>query len=47
MRHVIAERVQHQTGREGLFAGTEERSGGSSRGHVQRDDHPTSVELRE
>ena len=47
MWHVIAERVEHQTGDEGLFAGTEERSGGSSRGHVQRDDHAPSVELRE
>jgi hypothetical protein len=46
MRHEIAERVEHHTGRESLLAGTEERSDGSSSGHVQRDDHPTSVELR-
>ena len=46
MRHVIAERMEDKTGREGLFAGTEERSGGGSRGHVQRHDHATSVELR-
>ena len=46
MRHVIADRVEDQTGRNGFLAGTEERSGGSSRGDVQCDDHATSVELR-
>ena len=45
MRHVIPERVQDHAGHEGLLAGAEERPGGSSRGHVQRDDHATSVEL--
>jgi hypothetical protein len=46
MRHVVAERVEQQTGGDGLLAGTEERAGGSARGNVQRDDHAPSVELR-